>query len=240
MFSVCIAGGASSGKKKVCDLIIRRLKDGLVDHSSKGKSDEIPLPSHPNPLETIPVAIIKMEDFYRELTAEERKLLETGEYNFDHPDAIDFELLASKLDLLSRGVPCQLPKWDYQQHKRVTGSVELSSNPDVVIVVGTLVLYNKQVRDFFNLKVFVDVDSDIRLARQVVRDTEERYQKPLEEVLGNYLNFVKPSFEDFILPTKKYANVVIPRGADNHVAIGLLATHIVDILKETPLSEEEM
>ncbi|KAJ3281094.1 hypothetical protein HDU79_011089 [Rhizoclosmatium sp. JEL0117] len=221
MFSVCIAGGASSGKKKVCDLIIRRLKDGLVDHSSK-------------------VAIIKMEDFYRELTAEERKLLETGEYNFDHPDAIDFELLASKLDLLSRGVPCQLPKWDYQQHKRVTGSVELSSNPDVVIVVGTLVLYNKQVRDFFNLKVFVDVDSDIRLARQVVRDTEERYQKPLEEVLGNYLNFVKPSFEDFILPTKKYANVVIPRGADNHVAIGLLATHIVDILKETPLSEEEM
>ncbi|KAJ3017703.1 UNVERIFIED_CONTAM: Uridine-cytidine kinase 2 [Siphonaria sp. JEL0065] len=211
MFSICIAGGASSGKKAVCDLIVRRLKDGLMDHSSK-------------------VAVIKLEDFYRDLTLSERVLLEKGEYNFDHPDALDFDLLFEVLEALSRGLTSAIPKWDFQQHKRIPSTTEVS-NLDVILVEGNLALYSKPVRELFNLKVFVDVDSDIRLARQVIRDTEERYRKPLEEVLDNYLNFVKPAFEDFILPTKKYANVVIPRGSENSVAIGLLATHIVDILK---------
>ncbi|KAJ3076993.1 Uridine-cytidine kinase 2, partial [Podochytrium sp. JEL0797] len=212
MFTIAVAGGSSSGKKQVCDLIITRLKDNLVDHESK-------------------VTVIKLEDFYRQLTQEETERLEKGEYNFDHPDAVDFELLSSVLaSLADKEATCMMPKWDFQSHKRIMSATELM-NPDVVIVVGTLTLYNKAVRDFFNLKVFVDVDSDLRLARQVIRDTEERYQKPLESVLENYLNYVKPSFEDYILPTKKYANVVIPRGADNKIAISLMATHIADLLK---------
>ncbi|KAI9349168.1 putative uridine monophosphate kinase [Obelidium mucronatum] len=199
MFSICIAGGASSGKKAVCELIIQRLKDGLVDHSSK-------------------VAVIKLEDFYRDLTGEERKLLDQGLYNFDHPNALDFDLLHSVLESLSQGTPCILPKWDFQLFKRIPSSTELSS-PDVCIVVGNLALYSKPIRESFHLKVFVDVDSDLRLAKQVLRDTEERYQLPLDKVLDDYLNFVKPAFEDFILPTKKacqcdYSSWIRKQGCD--------------------------
>ncbi|KAI8614873.1 uridine-cytidine kinase-like protein 2 [Chytriomyces sp. MP71] len=225
VFFVAITGGPSSGKKEVCSVIIDELKNGLVDHSQK-------------------VAVIKMETFYKTLTEAEEALLGADKYNFDHPTAIDFDMLSQTLDSLERGETVVLAKYDFSTHKRLEDTFEVVS-PDVVILVGTLALYDARVRSHFNLKVFVDVDSDLRLARQVVRDTEQRYTKPLEAVLDQYLNYVKPSFEDFILPTKKYADVVIPRGINNKVAIKLMATHLVDILKENkggqaPLSVEQI
>ncbi|KAJ3238714.1 Uridine-cytidine kinase 2 [Chytriomyces hyalinus] len=211
-FFVAITGGASSGKKEVCSIIVDELMTSTGDDARK-------------------VAVINMENFYRNLTEEEAAALPSDGYNFDHPSAIDFDLLAAGLDAISKGEPFQMPKWDFREHRRLEETT-LIENPDVVIVVGTLVLYDARVRSLLNLKVFVDVDSDLRLARQVIRDTEERYTKPLEAVLETYLHFVKPSFEDFILPTKKFADVVIPRGTNNKVAIKLMATHLVDILNE--------
>ncbi|KAI8616401.1 uridine-cytidine kinase 2-like protein [Chytriomyces sp. MP71] len=189
------------------------------------------------------VAVIKMETFYKTLTEAEEALLRADKYNFDHPTAIDFDMLSQTLDSVERGETVALANYDFFTHKRLEDTFEVVS-PDVVILVGTLALYDARVRSHFNLKIFVDVDSDLRLARQVVRDTEQRYTKPLEAVLDQYLNFVKPSFEDFILPTKKYADVVIPRGINNKVAIKLMATHLVDILKankggQAPLSVEQ-
>ena len=100
----------------------------------------------------------------------------------------------------------------------------------MVIISGIHMLYQKRIRDILDLKVFVDVDSDERLARQVIRDTTQRYNRKLDLILNGYLKFVKPCFEEFILPCKKYADVVIPRGETNLVAIDLLAQHILDLL----------
>jgi uridine kinase len=183
----------------------------------------------------ISVVIIKLEDFYRPLTDREQTHVTQGEYNFDHPDAMDFKLVETAIVALLSGQPFQLPKWDFTTHVRVskhdsTSSSSSSSSststaepnpqstttttttkttatttttvyrPDVVIFEGNLMLYKKRVRDAFDLKVFVDVEGETRLSKQVIRDTEQRYKKSLEEVLHQYMKFVKPSFEDFILP----------------------------------------
>merc|ERR1712223_931923 len=102
---------------------------------------------------------------------------------------------------------------------------------DVVLLEGILVFYHKEVRDLFDMKLFVDTDADTRLARRVLRDIEER-GRDLENVLFQYTNLVKPAFEEFCLPTKKHADVIIPRGADNKVAISLISEHVNDIIRK--------
>ncbi|TPX65485.1 uridine kinase [Spizellomyces sp. 'palustris'] len=211
-FVIGVAGGGSSGKKTVCQMIMERL---LEKDKSVG----------------VKVVIIRMEDFYRELNREEMELAKSGDYNFDHPNAVDFAIMEECLEDILHGRPVDIPLYDFQNHIRLPETMHIE-RPDVVIFSGIYMLYKRRVRDVLNLKVFVDVDSDVRLARQVVRDTEERYQKPLEQVLQYYVKHVKPSFEDFILPSKKFADVIIPRGQENTVAIDLLTQHIVDILDE--------
>ncbi|KAI8826653.1 uridine-cytidine kinase B [Fimicolochytrium jonesii] len=211
-FIIGVAGGASSGKNQVCRIIMDRLRE--VDSSVGMK-----------------VVTIRLENFYRELSAEEQKLAETGEYNFDHPNAIDFRLLEDCMEDILHGRAAGIPQYDFQKNVRLPETVRIEK-PDVVIFSGIFMLYKRRVRDALNLKVFVDVDSDVRLARQVVRDTEERYKKSLEKILQYYITFVKPAFEDFILPSKKFADVIIPRGHQNTVAIDLLTQHIIDILSE--------
>ncbi|KAJ1563831.1 UMP-CMP kinase, partial [Cladochytrium tenue] len=209
-FLIAIAGGAASGKTEVCRLI----KKLLTGRRAKR------------------VAVINLEDFYRELTPAERALLPTGRYNFDHPDALDFHLFEQCLVEFASGRSFAVPTWDLATHKRIPAKAQTPA-PDVLIAAGTLALYKKRIRDFFDLRIFVDVDSDTRLANQVIRDTETRVpRKTLEEVLSAYLEQVKPCYEDFVFPTKKFADVIIPRGAENEVAIELIAKHISDILSE--------
>ncbi|TPX56829.1 uridine kinase [Powellomyces hirtus] len=211
-FVIGVAGGASSGKQTVCQMIMDRL---LERDSSIG----------------VKVVIIKMEDFYRELSGDDAASADAGTYNFDHPNAVDFALLEECLEDILHGRPADIPQYDFQNNKRLAKTVRID-RPDVVIFSGIFMLYKRRVRDALNLRVFVDVDSDVRLARQVVRDTEVRYERNLETVLQSYLKYVKPSFEDFILPSKKFADVIIPRGEENTIAIDLLTQHIVDILEE--------
>lgn len=160
------------------------------------------------------VALIKQDSFYRELSSDELALAKMCRYNFDHPDAIDDQAMYKALTDILNGRAVKLPIHDYQEHKQKPNEFYEVQSADVVLFEGVLIFYFPKVRDMFHLKLFVDTDSDTRLSRRVVRDVRER-GRPLEMVLNQYDLFVKPAFEEFCLPTKKYADMIIPRGADN-------------------------
>ncbi|CAN0904064.1 Pentatricopeptide repeat-containing protein GUN1, chloroplastic [Linum grandiflorum] len=163
-----------------------------------------------------------LDAFYRSLTP--AKLKNVKDYNFDHPDAFNTELLLSCMEKLKRGEAVTTPNYDFKTHQSV-GPGRKVNPADIVILEGILVLHDDRVRDLMNMKIFVDTDSDLRLARRIQRDTVER-GRDVQNVLDQYAKFVKPSFEEFILPSKKYADIIIPRGGDNDVAIDLIVQHI--------------
>ncbi|XP_073038777.1 uridine kinase-like protein 5 isoform X1 [Primulina eburnea] len=196
-FIIGVAGGTASGKTTVCDKIISQLHDQRV-------------------------VLVNQDAFYRSLSNEQ--LEKVHEYNFDHPDAFDTELLLSCMKTLRHGRAVSIPNYDFKSHKSTEPS-RLVNPSDVIILEGILVLQDFHVRDLMNMKIFVDTDSDLRLARRIQRDTVKRGRN-IENVLDQYAKFVKPSFEEFILPSKKHADVIIPRGADNDVAIDLIVQHI--------------
>merc|ERR1719245_1142598 len=152
-----------------------------------------------------------------------------GMFNFDHPDAFDHQLMLKCLKDIQSGKSTLVPVYDFKSNARVDGEFVTIQPSDVVLLEGILVFYYKEVREVFDMKLFVDTDADTRLARRVLRDIDER-GRDLENVLFQYTNLVKPAFEEFCLPTKKFADVIIPRGADNKVAVNLVAQHILNIL----------
>ncbi|XP_052188630.1 uridine kinase-like protein 5 isoform X2 [Diospyros lotus] len=162
------------------------------------------------------------DSFYHSLSDEQ--VAKVQEYNFDHPDAFDTELLLSCMEKLQHGQAISIPYYDFKSHKYIEPSRKVNPS-DVIILEGILVLHDPRVRNLMNMKIFVDTDSDVRLARRIQRDTVERGRN-IENVIEQYTKFVKPSFEEFILPSKKHADVIIPRGADNDVAIDLIVQHI--------------
>lgn len=195
-FIIGVAGGAASGKTTVCDMIIEQLHDQRV-------------------------VLVNQDSFYHNLTPEE--LTRVHEYNFDHPDAFDNEKLLSVVEMLKQWKAVDIPKYDFRSYKN---NISRRVNPsDVIILEGILIFHDPRVRDLMNMKIFVDTDADVRLARRIRRDTGEK-GRDIGMVLDQYSKFVKPAFDDFILPTKKYADIIIPRGGDNHVAIDLIVQHI--------------
>ncbi|QCD78116.1 uridine kinase-like protein 4 [Vigna unguiculata] len=195
-FVIGVAGGAASGKTAVCDMIIQQLHDQRV-------------------------VLVNQDSFYNSLSEEE--LTRVQDYNFDHPDAFDNEQLLRVMDKLKHGEAVDIPKYDFKTYK---SDVLRRVNPsDVIILEGILVFHDPRVRELMNMKIFVDTDADVRLARRIRRDTNEK-GRDIGAVLDQYSKFVKPAFDDFILPTKKYADIIIPRGGDNHVAIDLIVQHI--------------
>ncbi|CAK9821838.1 Uridine-cytidine kinase [Anthophora retusa] len=169
------------------------------------------------------------DSFYRDLSSAEKLKAEKGQYNFDHPDAFDNDLILQTLQDILAGVKCEIPAYDYRTNSLIKDQITTIYPADVVLFEGILVFYFPKIRDLFHMKLFVDTDSDTRLARRVLRDISER-GRDLDYVLNQYMNFVKPAFEEFCLPTKKFADVIIPRGADNAVAIDLIVQHIRDFL----------
>jgi uridine kinase len=208
-FIIGIAGGTCCGKTEVCRKIIQRVT-GDTKHGNKK------------------VITLPHTSFYRHFTEEERQLAENGKFNFDHPNAFDDEMLLKVLKQLKSGESATIHKYDYNTHQREN---QLTTIPpaDVILLEGILVLYNKDIREQLDMKIFVDTDCDTRLARRVLRDTVER-KRDIDSVLNQYTTFVKRSFEEFAWPTKRYADVIIPRGADNEVAVDVIVQHIEDIL----------
>ncbi|KAG6529539.1 hypothetical protein ZIOFF_011747 [Zingiber officinale] len=140
-------------------------------------------------------------------------------------DAFDTEQLLECMKKLKSGYSVNVPIYDFKKHQRCPENFRKVNASDVIILEGILVFHDSRVRDLMNMKIFVDTDPDIRLARRIKRDTIER-GRDVNSVLEQYGKFVKPSFDDFILPSKKYADVIIPRGGDNIVAIDLIVQHI--------------
>ncbi|NWR45424.1 UCK1 kinase, partial [Regulus satrapa] len=173
------------------------------------------------------VLILSQDSFYKVLTAEQQAKALKGQYNFDHPDAFDNDLMHSTLKNIVEGKTVEVPTYDFVTHSRLAETTVVYP-ADVVLFEGILVFYNQDIRDMFHLRLFVDTDSDVRLSRRVLRDMKRG--RDLEQILTQYTTFVKPAFEEFCLPTKKYADVIIPRGVDNMVAINLIVQHIQDIL----------
>nr|XP_020650472.1 uridine-cytidine kinase 1 [Pogona vitticeps] len=178
----------------VCEKIMELLGQNEVDHRQRK------------------VVILSQDRFYKALTAEQKAKALKGQYNFDHPDAFDNELMQTTLKNIVDGQAVEVPTYDFVTHSRLPETTMVYP-ADVVLFEGILVFYNQDIRDMFHLRLFVDTDSDVRLSRRVLRDMKRG--RDLEQILTQYTTFVKPAFEEFCLPTKKYADVIIPRGVDN-------------------------
>ncbi|MEX2180763.1 MAG: uridine kinase [Gemmatimonadaceae bacterium] len=193
-----IAGGSGSGKSTVA----KRIAESLPG---------------------LRVAFIDMDAYYRdrpELTLAERRVV-----NWDHPDAFDLQLLADHLGELAAGRPIDKPVYDFVTHLRAP-TPERVEPADVIVVDGILLLVDARIRDHCDVKVFVETDADIRLIRRIRRDMAVR-GRPLEEILDQYLNTVQPMHLQFVEPSKRYADLIIPRGGENTIAVDLLLASIV-------------
>nr|CAG4647856.1 EOG090X050I [Moina brachiata] len=210
-FLIGVSGGTASGKSTVCSRIMEKLGQDEIDHRQRQ------------------VVCISQDSFYRELNPAESLKASKGLFNFDHPDAFDNQLILKTLTDILEGRVCKIPVYDFKTNSRKTDEFVTIYPADVLLFEGILVFYFQEVRNFFHMKLFVDTDADTRLSRRVLRDIRDR-GRDLEQVLAQYTTLVKPAFEEFCLPTKKFADVIIPRGADNTVAIDLIVQHIRELL----------
>jgi uridine kinase len=173
-------------------------------------------------LTTSSVAFIDMDAYYRNfpaLSLEERRKL-----NWDHPDAFDYELLCIHLGALSRRQSIEKPEYDFVTHLRRAAPTRVEP-ADVVVIDGILLFVDERVRNLCEVKVFVDADADIRLIRRIERDTHLR-GRPLQEIIEQYLSTVQPMHLEFVEPSKRYADVIVPRGGHNAVAIEMIVAKI--------------
>jgi len=219
-FIIGVAGGSSSGKSTVCEKIMENIRDFQLGSKEAEKH----------------ILHISQECFYRDLSREESEKANRGEFNFDHPDAFDMKLMEKCLKDIIEGRRTKIPKYDCKTNARLREWTPVDSiEIDVVLLEGILILYSPEIRSMFNMKMFVETDPDSRLAKRMYKETEE-LGRDLEQVLEHYIAVVKPAYEDFCLPTKKFADVIIPRGADNKVAIELISRHITELLVNPPLA----
>ncbi|SDR94032.1 uridine kinase [Gramella sp. MAR_2010_147] len=201
MLIIGIAGGTGSGKTTVVNQIIEELKNEEVD-------------------------VISQDSYYQDtshLSFEDRKKI-----NFDHPKSIDFELLGEHLKELKAGNSIQQPVYSFTEHNRTGETIEIHPRK-VVIVEGILILTHPEIRELFDIKIYVHADSDERLIRRLKRDIAER-GRDLEEVLWRYQTTLKPMHQQFIEPTKEFADIIIPTNRYNTVAVDIVQTIIKDRL----------
>lgn len=196
-FIIGIAGGTGSGKTTFA----RELMSSLMTNR---------------------IAYISHDSYYRDLSHlsfEERK-----QVNFDHPDALESELLVQHLQELCAGKSVNIPTYNFKEHIRGE-EVELIAPQPVILVEGILIFAVKELRDLMDIKIFVDTDADIRFMRRLIRDMEER-ARPLQSVCDQYINSVRPMHEAFVEPSKRYADIIVPRGGRNPAALDMVVAKI--------------
>lgn len=198
MYIIGIAGGTGSGKTTVVRKIVEALPEGAV-------------------------AVIPQDSYYNDtthMTMEERQKI-----NFDHPDAFDWKLLIRQIEELREGRAVEQPTYSYIESNRQKKTVHVEPR-DVIIVEGIMALNKKRLRDLMDLKIFVDADADDRLLRVIQRDIVER-GRTVEMVMDRYEKVLKPAHLEFIEPTKRYADIIIPQGGNNRKAIDIMRTYIL-------------
>lgn len=203
MLVIGIAGGTGSGKTTV----VKKISEKFCDEE---------------------VAILSHDSYYHDnsnLSLEERR-----KKNFDHPDAIEFNLMIEHVKKLKNGLAIEEPVYSFISCTRQAETKTVKPR-QVLIIEGILCLSNKTLRDLMDIKVYVDCDSDVRLSRVIQRDIQERGRN-IEQVLKRYKETVRPSHIQFIEPTKRYADIIVPQGGKNKIAIQILTNHILQTLKK--------
>lgn len=196
-----IAGGTGSGKSTVTKEIFKAIGEGNI-------------------------TIIEQDSYYKDqshLSFEER--INT---NYDHPDAFDNKLLIEHLSDLLEGKSINKPIYDFENHNRKKETIKVEPN-DIIILEGILILYEKEIRDLLDIKIFVDTDSDVRIIRRILRDMKDR-GRTLDSVIVQYMSTVRPAHLQFVEPTKRYADLIIPEGGYNKVAIDIIVARINEII----------
>jgi len=212
-FLIGVAGGTASGKSTVCEKIMDSLRQIDLENIERQ------------------VVHLSQDSFYKELRGSDQVKAAKGLFNFDHPDAFDNHLMEKCFKDIINGRPTKIPVYDFKSNSRIPNmyTTILPAQVDVVLFEGILTFYNPAVRNLFHMKLFIDTDADTRLSKRVLKDVDE-LGRDLDQVLHQYIHFVKPAFEEFCMPTKKFADVIIPRGPDNRIAIELISQHIMDKL----------
>lgn len=203
MTIIGIAGGTGSGKTTV----VKKIVEALPPHY---------------------VAVVPLDSYYNdttEMTEEERHAI-----NFDHPDAFDWKLLIKQVNELRKGNAIEQPTYSYIKCNRLPETIHVEPKP-VIIIEGIMTLLNKKMREMMDLKIFVDADSDERLIRNIQRDIVER-GRDVKMVVDRYLEVLKPMHEQFIEPTKRYADVIIPQGGENVKGIDMVCKFIERLMQQ--------
>ena len=169
------------------------------------------------------ISVVHHDNYYKK---QDRPLEERCKQNYDHPDAFDTELMIEDLKKLKAGQTIYCPVYDYSIHNRTEKTVEIKPTK-VVIVEGILIFQNKELRDLMDIKIFVETDADVRILRRALRDVEQR-GRSLESVVTQYLTTVKPMHEQFVEPTRKYADIIVLEGGHNLVALDLIMQRIAN------------
>lgn len=198
-----VAGGTGSGKTSVAR--------SLAQHFGQNE-----------------VALIEQDSYYNDLT--HLSLEERAKVNFDHPDSIDFKLLKADMHKLTHGEPVDVPIYDFTTHARSQNFMHFHGH-HIVILEGILALLDEQLRELMDIKIFVDTADDIRIIRRIKRDIMKR-GRTLESVIQQYYSTVRPMHLQFVEPSKRFADIIIPEGGHNRVAIDILKTKIQSILDE--------
>eukprot|EP01064_Diplonema_japonicum_P024849 TRINITY_DN3560_c2_g1_i1.p1 TRINITY_DN3560_c2_g1~~TRINITY_DN3560_c2_g1_i1.p1 ORF type:complete len:237 (+),score=37.12 TRINITY_DN3560_c2_g1_i1:54-764(+) len=204
MYFIGVCGASGSGKTTVCKKMVEGVGEGQR------------------------VAVITLDSFYKSLNETQHN--DFYNYNFDHPNAFDFEGAKRCLKELQETGRTEIPTYCFVRHAR-TEEIEVIENVDIIVFEGILILHDPEVRKILDLSIFVDTDLDTCLVRRIRRDTKER-ARTLESVLTQYEKTVKPSFDSHISPLRKFADVIIPRGGSNHKAIEIVTQHILRKLHE--------
>jgi uridine kinase len=200
-FIIGVAGGSGSGKTTIAQALAENL--------------------------TQDVAVVEQDAYYRDLA--ELSYEERCAVNFDHPDAIEMSLLAEHLDALSRGIAIDKPRYDFANHVRMDVTDRVEPRP-VLVVEGILVLADRAVRSRMDLKLFVDTAADIRVIRRIRRDIEHR-GRSFKQVRAQYYATVRPMHLAFVEPSKRHADVIIPEGGANRVALDLLLSRVHEVIR---------
>lgn len=196
-----VAGGTGSGKTTVARAILDAVGEDRI-------------------------ALIEQDSYYRDVDwRTEGELLH---HNFDHPSALDNELLISHLAALKAGHPVEVPIYDFVRHRRTARTRRVAPQP-VIIVEGILIFVEKALCEQLDFKIYVDTDADLRLIRRLGRDMAER-GRTVQDVLRQYLETVRPMHLEFVEPSKRYADIIIPEGGENRVALEMVVAHVNDLL----------
>lgn len=198
-----VAGGSGSGKTRLVKNILNELSEQNVTS-------------------------LEVDSYYKDLSHLEFEVREKN--NFDHPDSFDFDLLHDDLQKIILGKSIKTPLYNYKEHIRKKDEYKIIQDCNVIVLEGIFALFNSDIRELMSLKIFVDTPSDIRILRRIKRDVNKR-ERTIESVIKQYLNTVKPMYQKYVKPTKRFSDIIIPYGGKNMISVNTITTKIKDYLK---------